>query len=833
MFADRYSAWDGALGPDALDAIADAAAPRRAARRPTSLEGYATCPQRFMLERLLRVRAVEEPEQVVRIDALSKGSVIHRIFERFYEEWHGTGPAPLAREAERRMRQIAGEECDAARDRGETGYPAMWEADRVELIEDCVRWLHEEREDELTRVLPMVAVEARFGQRMAGEKQGSLSQTEPIEIELPSGALRLHGRIDRVNWDEARSRFRVVDYKSGGRHAERSGELQGGRMLQLPLYVLAASKLLGIDPSAGAAAYVYPTRKGEFHVVDWTPEDIAARHDDVIGGPRGDCHRRAERGLHHRAVGGGVQMVPVQHHVPGRKRRLRRAQGGRRAARPARDPDPGHPVSELRDRAARERIAGDLGSNLGVEAGAGTGKTTVLVERVTNALASGVATVDQLVVITFTEKAAAELSTRVRDALERRLASAEGEEHERVEAAARDLYRCHIETIHSFAGSLLRERPVEAGIDPLFDVVDGLAGTLSFDAAYEAFQDELLSSRSSELDRALRRGFGLDEIREATELINQYRYLRPLNIPTHEDGELATHLAEFRRIADELGALLVRYDPGDDAGAEIAEGIIEWTDQLQALGTEAEQEFELLYRPRADTHLSKGSKANWGEGKEQLKSLQQEYRDAHDAAKDGLRTDAMLSLLPRIEQFVDDYELQRRTAGEPDFDDLLFWAAELLRTNKPARDYFRRRYRVVLIDEFQDTDPVQAELALLLTSDQEPNGDWRTLRPASGRLTVVGDPKQSIYRFRRADIAIYDQVRDGALKGAHEQISTNFRSNPQLLAALNAVFNTVLERQPGVQPGNVETRRTAGRAEREAAADRARARRARPEDQGR
>ena len=132
----------------------------------------------------------------------------------------------------------------------------------------------------------------------------------------------------------------------------------------------------------------------------------------------------------------------------------------------------------------------------------------------------------------------------------------------------------------------------------------------------------------------------------------------------------------------------------------------------------------------------------------------------------------------------------------------------------------------MLIDEFQDTDPVQAELALLLTSDQEPNGDWRTLRPAPGRLTVVGDPKQSIYRFRRADIAVYDQVRDGALAGAHEQISTNFRSNPQLLAALNAVFDTVLEREPGVQPGNVELDAPPGRAEREAAADRARDRRA-------
>ena len=74
----------------------------------------------------------------------------------------------------------------------------------------------------------------------------------------------------------------MVDYKTGKRYAEKPGELQGGRMLQLPLYVLAAAKLLGIDPAAGAAAYVYPTRKGGFDVSTWKPEDLAARQDDVI-----------------------------------------------------------------------------------------------------------------------------------------------------------------------------------------------------------------------------------------------------------------------------------------------------------------------------------------------------------------------------------------------------------------------------------------------------------------------------------------------------------------------------------------------------------------------
>jgi len=458
----------------------------------------------------------------------------------------------------------------------------------------------------------------------------------------------------------------------------------------------------------------------------------------------------------------------------------------------------------LSDQPARERIANELDSNLAVEAGAGTGKTTVLVERITNALASGRVTVDELVVITFTEKAAAELSTRVRDALDKCAMEAVAEERERVLEAARDLYRCHIETIHSFAGALLRERPVEARIDPLFEVVDGLAGSLSFDAAYEDFQDRLLSERSPELDRALRRGLGLAEIREACELLNDYRYVRPLRIPEHDDAELPAHLAEFRRIANGLCALLETYDPGDDAAVEIVDQLIGWVDRLEAMPSAPEQEFELLYRPPAYTNLTVGAKANWGAGKDELKALQKDYRAAHKAAQEGLRTHALLSLLPRIEEFVDDYEHQRRTTGEPDFDDLLFWATELLRTSQPARDYFRRRYTMVLIDEFQDTDPVQAELALLLTALAEPGEQWRELTPAEGRLTIVGDPKQSIYRFRRADIAVYDEVRNNGLADAHTQISTNFRSNPRLLRALNAVFDQVFIQQPGIQPANVQ-----------------------------
>jgi ATP-dependent exoDNAse (exonuclease V) beta subunit len=177
--------------------------------------------------------------------------------------------------------------------------------------------------------------------------------------------------------------------------------------------------------------------------------------------------------------------------------------------------------------------------------------------------------------------------------------------------------------------------------------------------------------------------------------------------------------------------------------------------------------------------------------------------DAFEGARASLRANALLGLLPHVERFVADFATERKRAGRADFDDLLFWARDLMRDSRPARRYFRQRFRAVLIDEFQDTDPVQAELALLLTSDEEPVGDWRTLRPGPGRLTVVGDPKQSIYRFRRADIAVYDQVKTRSLHAGGEQISTNFRSNPALLAGLNAAFDQILQAEPGVQPGNV------------------------------
>ncbi len=262
----RYSEWDGALSPRAAEAIA-ALVPPDFAYAPTVLEDYAACPQRFLMSRLLRVRAIEEPERTVRIDALHRGSLIHRILERFHDEWTGAGPAAGAPESAGRMRAIAEEECDAAQARGETGYAAMWAADRLQVIDDCLRWLEVERTDPNTAALPLGTCETPFA----------------TEITLDGLGLRLRGRIDRMVWDEARTRFRVIDYKSGRVRDEKSGRLLGGRMLQLALYVLAGADLLGIDAAAGEAAYVYPTRRGEFRSVEWTGAQLAERRDELTG----------------------------------------------------------------------------------------------------------------------------------------------------------------------------------------------------------------------------------------------------------------------------------------------------------------------------------------------------------------------------------------------------------------------------------------------------------------------------------------------------------------------------------------------------------------------
>ena len=113
---------------------------------------------------------------------------------------------------------------------------------------------------------------------------------------------------------------------------------------------------------------------------------------------------------------------------------------------------------------------------------------------------------------------------------------------------------------------------------------------------------------------------------------------------------------------------------------------------------------------------------------------------------------------------VDEYNQRKRRQGKLDFVDLLVCARDLVKNQQPVREYLQNRFSHLFIDEFQDTDPLQAEILLLLAADDPAESDWLKIRPVAGKLFVVGDPKQSIYKFRRADILLYRQIRDAMVE---------------------------------------------------------------------
>jgi ATP-dependent helicase/nuclease subunit A len=174
-----------------------------------------------------------------------------------------------------------------------------------------------------------------------------------------------------------------------------------------------------------------------------------------------------------------------------------------------------------------------------------------------------------------------------------------------------------------------------------------------------------------------------------------------------------------------------------------------------------------------------------------------ELRERRDLLKADLEqfvVDAGADLAPALRDdlwpVVEGYEELKRRAGCLDFLDLLLRARDVVRKNAEVRGTLQRRFTHILVDEFQDTDPLQAEILLLLAADDPEETDWRRVRPVAGKLFTVGDPKQSIYRFRRADVALYEAVKQQLLAAGGEpvELTTSFRAVPEIQAAVNAAF---------------------------------------------
>lgn len=280
----KLTSFDGVLGPDTLDALSERVGADRPLS-PTGLESYASCPYRFFLEKVIGLKELEEPEAVERIDALNRGSLIHRVLQRFLEELGGARPSDSRRAADvRKLLEIAGEECRLVEERGLTGYPVLWRHDRRSLLEDLASWYEHESDDEENGRYDKAAYEVRFGRAWADEETSPMSIDDPIEIDADGARLRLHGRIDRLEWSTGKRGFRVIDYKSGSTWgAPETDSVEGGRALQLPLYLLAGAQLLDRRPQDGVAEYFYASRRGDFERIAFSGGVIGANGVDVPG----------------------------------------------------------------------------------------------------------------------------------------------------------------------------------------------------------------------------------------------------------------------------------------------------------------------------------------------------------------------------------------------------------------------------------------------------------------------------------------------------------------------------------------------------------------------
>jgi ATP-dependent exoDNAse (exonuclease V) beta subunit len=447
--------------------------------------------------------------------------------------------------------------------------------------------------------------------------------------------------------------------------------------------------------------------------------------------------------------------------------------------------------ADIDDGAARLTIAQDLDRSVMVVAGPGTGKTTALVGRIVALMRTGAASMGEIAAITFTEAAAAELRQRVRDAIE--AAAAEGDPH--MTAARHEVDDTAIGTMHSFAHQILIEHGVDAGLPPGFTVLDDTADAADFDARWTAFADTLFEDPGAERPLVLGFSTGLRH----SDLAAVARSLRA-HWDRLEDGGL-----EYLLAAPRCDDHWPRTDPAPVIEAlERARSMIGWcTDdddnmvthlrgtvtaavaQLTAAHPDTLAVLQLL-----DTlppfRCAQGRQENWDGHIADVRAACAEAEQSRTDLLDEVRRAVLGDLVARLATFTVAAAEQRRVEGCITFHDLLVHARRLVRGGGPCLAALRMRYRRLLIDEFQDTDPIQVELAARLTSL-----DGTASLPAGGRgaLFVVGDPKQSIYRFRRADIELFDQVRVDL--GSDVTLRTNFRSVPGIIDFVNVVFHEI------------------------------------------
>ena len=857
-----FTPHDG-LVPEAGSLLDPRASHGRAAS-PNSLETLATCPRKFFFRYGLGIEPLERFDDDADrwLTPLDAGSLLHTVLERFMRGLIDRSELPEVARHLDELLAILDEELEASRRHQPPLTELAFAARREELRTAMLTFLHdEERSCRETGRRPL-ALEAAIGVEPAGVGT-PFDCREPVAVSLASGeTIKLRGRIDRIDIrdDGDGPAYALWDYKSGSGYGfpamAADDPFNGGRKLQHGLYVVMLRTRLA-DPECPVGGgeverfgYFFPTRAGKGRRLEWTAAQLAectalvrrlaeiARQGIFM--PTDDpsdctfCDFAAVCGDARRVTREAAGMLSGSQPLRDLFGELRRDRQ-QRAAPPIRrpheapltlTPHPSVPVPPP-DEPVRQRIRTDLGTTLLVEAAAGTGKTTCMVDRMLALVRTGAAKPEGIVAVTFTKKAAGELRRRFREKLQRAAVEAtDPAEQTRLAAALERVDSMVIGTIHSFAGRLLRERPLEAGVDPGFRELDDSADRLLRRQAWREFVTAAPSDHPHLLADLDAVGLRLGDLSPLfIERFATYGDVEDWPAPITPPPDLPTVVEAIEAFAGRIEgeAFPGPAERGSDELMNALEQFARMVRRCDVSSVVAVMDVlqELDRSPRVTQMYWPGAGDDAKERKAAQKAAALGWQAEWERLRDAVALPALWQwrahrypvAIAALQKALVVYDRLRAERGGLSFQDLLCKAARLLAGNPDVRRSFRSRYTHLLVDEFQDTDPVQAEMLLLLTATDPDERDWRKCVPAPGSLFVVGDPKQSLYRFRRADIVTYTAVRD--IIAAHGDVlalTTNFRSRGDLVDWANGVFASQFPPQATVESPSF-TPSTSGRRE--------------------
>ena len=474
------------------------------------------------------------------------------------------------------------------------------------------------------------------------------------------------------------------------------------------------------------------------------------------------------------------------------------------------------------DSQSRIQIKNNLNSSYYVEAGAGTGKTTVLVDRIVSLILKNKTPINKIAAITFNKSAAKNIKDKIRNSLESISLKNDipNEIQKNIEESLHELETSSIQTLHSFADKLIRQFPIESGVPPGFKILSESENNNLFERKWNNWissnQENLKFEKSFNWLMCL--NVNPNKIKSIAKIfwnnfenVETSKFENNIKIPQ-------INIEKFKKLCTNLKNLSVTCNnPDDPLLVHVNDFTEEFEEVLFSLNNWNFDTSITLYTLSKfsknitgnDSYKSvstnKGNKKNWDEdpssqqnSKILVTSILSEIQNDIDDFLLNSGKFALIDLLNELKNFSLKEAHQRRQKGEITHDDSLIWARNLVKNHYAVRKHFILNYDNILIDEFQDTDPIQAEIAAFISESiikdksTKLETDWTKIKPQNGKLFAVGDPKQSIYKFRKADSSI-SQIIQQNLTDNTLYLTENFRSTKPIIKFVNQIFENLFE----------------------------------------